>query len=181
VRFYEALEILGLEDDSSLTPDHVRRTYMRKLRQYSPEKDPEGFRTCREAYELLRAYAQDLPMDRPVVEEDEDEDDEGTTDSTYSLECDEVPDARTNAARDSTYSLGRDEIYPDDEEDDDDDDDGEPYVGEDSSAGVGLAPEGMPLAALVEKILLLLEHEEITERSISPPRFLCGAGCRHGA
>ena len=49
-----ALAVLGLEEGPELTRDQVRRTYMRKLREHPPERDPEGFKKLREAYEMAR-------------------------------------------------------------------------------------------------------------------------------
>jgi hypothetical protein len=47
----DALEILGLAEHGSA--DTIRRAYLRKLRAHKPERDPEGFRRVREAFELL--------------------------------------------------------------------------------------------------------------------------------
>src|SRR5687767_2314316 len=64
--FRSALEVLGLADSPELTRDQVRRTYMRKLREFPPERDPEGFKRLREAYESVR----DLPSpdERALIE-----------------------------------------------------------------------------------------------------------------
>ena len=53
----EALAILGLDGDDGLTQNHVKRTYLRKLKDHPPERDPDGFQRLREAYELVREYA----------------------------------------------------------------------------------------------------------------------------
>jgi hypothetical protein len=53
-----ALQVLGLDEDE-LTREHVRRVYLRKLREHPPEKDPEGFQRLRAAFERLRDCAHD--------------------------------------------------------------------------------------------------------------------------
>jgi hypothetical protein len=58
VDFAEALRVLGLDDaDGELTKERIRRTYLRKLKEHPPERDPDGFVRLREAYELLRDVA----------------------------------------------------------------------------------------------------------------------------
>jgi hypothetical protein len=42
------LDVVGHVDDVGL-----RRAYLRKIKAHKPERDPEGFKKCREAYELL--------------------------------------------------------------------------------------------------------------------------------
>jgi hypothetical protein len=55
----EALEVLGLQGSPAET--EVRRAYLRKVKEHPPERDPEGFRRVREAYDFLKrnpwAYA----------------------------------------------------------------------------------------------------------------------------
>jgi hypothetical protein len=51
--YWSALEMLGLEASEDLTRDRLRRSYLRRLRNYPPERDPAGFRRLREALELL--------------------------------------------------------------------------------------------------------------------------------
>ncbi len=46
-------EILGLQP--GCTEDELRKAYSRLLKQHRPDKDPEGFRRIRDAYEFLRA------------------------------------------------------------------------------------------------------------------------------
>jgi hypothetical protein len=58
-----ALDLLGLDGDDTLTSDRVRRSYMRKLRLHPPERDPDGFRRLREAYELVLQFADDGDAD----------------------------------------------------------------------------------------------------------------------
>ncbi len=45
--------ILGVEPDA--TPAQLRMAYHRQLRDHPPERDPEGFKRVREAYETLRS------------------------------------------------------------------------------------------------------------------------------
>ena len=44
--------VLGLEETA--TDEAVRAAYMQALRASPPDRDPEGFRRIREAYEALR-------------------------------------------------------------------------------------------------------------------------------
>ena len=46
-------EILGLTPQA--TQNEIKRAYFKLLRVHSPEKDPEGFRQIREAYEYLKS------------------------------------------------------------------------------------------------------------------------------
>lgn len=50
-----ALEILGVEPDSDRK--QIRRAYLKKIKSARPERDPEGFRRVRDAYELLAGMA----------------------------------------------------------------------------------------------------------------------------
>jgi hypothetical protein len=50
----EAFATLELGEHTALTPEAIRRAYLRQVRVHSPERDPEGFRRVREAYELAR-------------------------------------------------------------------------------------------------------------------------------
>jgi len=50
----EARVVLGLADSDEPTRDRVRRAYLRKLREHSPERDPAGFQRLRAAYEMLQ-------------------------------------------------------------------------------------------------------------------------------
>ncbi len=49
----DAYGILGIQPDA--TPAEVRQAYLRKVREHPPERDPEGFKRVREAYETLRS------------------------------------------------------------------------------------------------------------------------------
>lgn len=44
--------VLGISRDAS--PEEVKRAYFSLVRKYPPEKDPEGFKRIRLAYESLR-------------------------------------------------------------------------------------------------------------------------------
>ncbi len=48
----EHYEVLGLAEGAG--EQEIKRAYFRLVRQHSPEKDPEGFRRIREAYEALQ-------------------------------------------------------------------------------------------------------------------------------
>lgn len=48
-----ARQVLMLEGDEPITRDRLRRAYMRQLRKFPPERDPDGFRRLREALELV--------------------------------------------------------------------------------------------------------------------------------
>jgi hypothetical protein len=50
----EARTLLGV--DPTATPEAVKRAYLRLLRTYNPEVDPEGFKRLREAYELVQGH-----------------------------------------------------------------------------------------------------------------------------
>ncbi|MEM7584249.1 MAG: hypothetical protein AAF560_12750 [Acidobacteriota bacterium] len=50
-----AFELLGVEP--GCTVKQARRAYLRLLRRYKPDRDPEGFQRLREAYELVRSVA----------------------------------------------------------------------------------------------------------------------------
>jgi len=41
--------------DPEATGAEIRRAYLEKVRQHAPERDPEGFKRIREAYEHLRS------------------------------------------------------------------------------------------------------------------------------
>lgn len=51
------MELLGFEPDEPVTHDQLRRTYLRRLKTCSPERDPEGFQRLREAFETVEPYA----------------------------------------------------------------------------------------------------------------------------
>ena len=48
----EAFATLGLGEHTAVTQDAIRRAYLRQVRAHPPERDPEGFRRVREAYEI---------------------------------------------------------------------------------------------------------------------------------
>jgi len=49
----EARAILGLE--GPVSPDELKRAYLKSVKAHSPERDPEGFRRVREAFDWLKA------------------------------------------------------------------------------------------------------------------------------
>jgi hypothetical protein len=52
-----ALELLAIDRDEPLTADRVRRAYLRQLRRFPPERDPEGFQRLREALAIVEVLA----------------------------------------------------------------------------------------------------------------------------
>lgn len=50
----KARELLGV--DEKVSADALRRAYLRRIKQHPPERDPEGFRALREAYECLSRW-----------------------------------------------------------------------------------------------------------------------------
>lgn len=51
----EAMEVLGLEASALPTLDRLRRTYLKLVSQHPPERDPEGFKRLRAAFEIARS------------------------------------------------------------------------------------------------------------------------------
>jgi hypothetical protein len=49
----EARACLGLSQSGPLEKAAVRRAYLQAIKKHKPEADPDGFRSVREAYELL--------------------------------------------------------------------------------------------------------------------------------
>ncbi|MGQ9675610.1 MAG: J domain-containing protein [Chloroflexota bacterium] len=45
--------VLGVEPDATST--EIRLAYLQRVREHAPERDPEGFKRVREAYETLRS------------------------------------------------------------------------------------------------------------------------------
>ncbi|MGC4087628.1 MAG: hypothetical protein QM756_06985 [Polyangiaceae bacterium] len=71
-----ALEVLGLVGSGLPEPTPLRRAYLRAVRAHPPERDADGFRRVREAYEFLKArtgnaqartsFAEALERDSPL-------------------------------------------------------------------------------------------------------------------
>jgi hypothetical protein len=51
VTFEEGLRVLSVDRQS--TPEQARRAYLRLVKQHKPDRDPEGFKRVREAYECV--------------------------------------------------------------------------------------------------------------------------------
>ena len=47
-----AYDILGVS--RSATPEEIKKAYFRLVRKFNPNEDPEGFKSLREAYDLLK-------------------------------------------------------------------------------------------------------------------------------
>ncbi len=54
-------EILEVSETASF--EEIRKAYLRKVRLSPPEKDPEGFKTIRKAYGLLKDSAERKKLD----------------------------------------------------------------------------------------------------------------------
>jgi len=61
-----ALDVLGLSGEP--TAAEVRRAYLRQVKAHPPERDPEGFRRVREAYDRLQAGYQAPRVAEPEAE-----------------------------------------------------------------------------------------------------------------
>ncbi|MCA9528446.1 MAG: J domain-containing protein, partial [Myxococcales bacterium] len=85
--FDEAMAILGVGVEAG--EDGARRAYLRLVRVHKPDRDPEGFRRVREAWERVRPeiafraqlFRPAVPSEPPVTGEadawvDEEDDDE---------------------------------------------------------------------------------------------------------
>jgi hypothetical protein len=53
-----ALELLGVGQLEGVSRDELRRAYLRAVKAHPPERDADGFREVREAYELLQGALQ---------------------------------------------------------------------------------------------------------------------------
>ncbi len=96
----EALRFLGLEEGAGAST--VRRAYLRKLKDHKPDRDPEGFKRLREAYEAA-ADAVARP-EEPVPEDFRGRDREDFAEAEddfplapYLERMDGVPDGETDA------------------------------------------------------------------------------------
>ena len=187
--YWSALEVLGLEDDDELDREQVRRTYMRRLREHPPERDPEGFRLLREAYESVRNIVPDAPrvakeepakiviVEAPATEtvdtpaSDSPPSANGTS---YSLKGDAI--VKDDLRVDDIDELPDDDDEIDDDDDEIDDDDDEPddidddEIDDDDASyehrPIDVDELGRPtmsLSTLVDKLLVLLQHEEVDE------------------
>jgi hypothetical protein len=56
-----------LNVDRMADADEIRRAYFAAVREHSPERDPEGFRRVREAYDRLRDEVKRGQVDLAVV------------------------------------------------------------------------------------------------------------------
>lgn len=63
---HEAWHLLKLNPETA-TPKDVKAAYARLLKSHRPDRDPEGFRRVREAYEQAMARFADAPPDRRSV------------------------------------------------------------------------------------------------------------------
>lgn len=54
-------QLLGIDPVVPFTRIELRRTYLRRLRHYPPERDPDGFRALHAAFEFLQKFANQDP------------------------------------------------------------------------------------------------------------------------
>ncbi|MGH9846124.1 MAG: J domain-containing protein [Blastocatellia bacterium] len=60
---------LGIERDA--TEAEIKQAYFGLVREYSPERDPEGFKRIRAAYEKLRSIGKRVETDLFLIDENE--------------------------------------------------------------------------------------------------------------
>ncbi len=60
---------LGIERDA--TEAEIKQAYFGLVREYSPERDPEGFKRIRAAYEKLRSSGKRVETDLFLIDEQE--------------------------------------------------------------------------------------------------------------
>jgi curved DNA-binding protein CbpA len=60
-------KVLGISRDASLAD--VKTAYFKLVREHPPERDPDGFRRIREAYEALRTPAARAETDRQLLQD----------------------------------------------------------------------------------------------------------------
>lgn len=61
----KARALLGIDDAAE--GQTIRRAYLRRLREFRPERDPQGFQRLRAAYELLTSEARTAPDSMPAT------------------------------------------------------------------------------------------------------------------
>ena len=60
-------QILDIAPDAS--PAEVKKAYFKLVKQYTPEKDPEKFKTIRHAYEQLKSISARAKIDFDTIKE----------------------------------------------------------------------------------------------------------------
>jgi curved DNA-binding protein CbpA len=73
-------EALGVSETAG--EEEIRQAYLAQLRRFSPEKDPEGFKTIRKAYAALEDKAKRRLLDLSIFKKD----------SGLTLEAEREPD-----------------------------------------------------------------------------------------
>ncbi|MBO0723547.1 MAG: DnaJ domain-containing protein [Blastocatellia bacterium] len=64
-------KVLGVERTAGEA--EIKKAYFRLLREHPPERDPEGFKQIRAAYEKLRAGAERAVTDLFLIEEEDEQ------------------------------------------------------------------------------------------------------------
>jgi curved DNA-binding protein CbpA len=60
-------QVLGIERDA--TEAEIKRAYFTRVREHPPERDPDGFKRVRAAYEQLRASKERAETDLFLIDE----------------------------------------------------------------------------------------------------------------
>src|SRR5688572_12621326 len=100
-----ALSKLGLATPTSA--EAIRRAYLRAVRAHPPERDPDGFRLVREAYDVLKDSPWLWVAESPGVETDAPEDtlaplDSSPTGTRVDDESEPLPEDEDEPAQDTS-------------------------------------------------------------------------------
>jgi len=172
VTFRDALEVMGLEDVEAMTPDQLRRAYLRRLRLHPPERDPDGFARLRAGFELLqRAVASRAALAAAGLRLVETDDGLGVVpedEAAWSAAVEEVEAAADEAAPDPPPEPAADDDIRAEGDDGAADEDvraeAEPDAADGEPAVDGVPPlDEMTMAELVDLLVELLQERAVDE------------------